>query len=218
MPISATVTTAAKQYNHDLAPLDEKAREMETVTSRYSVALYRQAFRHLRNSADAEDAVQDAMLSAYKHLGEFRGQARMTTWLTTIVMNAARTQLRKRSRHTHIPIDGQPGDGERSSLAERLADCGPSPEEVYRSRELTWQVRQLSLQLSPAQRRAFELRVLDGLSIREIAHILTVTEPTVKSRLWQARTRLKVLMRARSGGQPGMATRESSNLLPCLTK
>jgi RNA polymerase sigma factor (sigma-70 family) len=61
--------------------------EMENVLSSRRQLLYRSAYRFLGNVADAEDAVQDALLSAYKHLGEFRGESQMSTWLTSIVKN-----------------------------------------------------------------------------------------------------------------------------------
>src|SRR5580698_397093 len=71
----------------------ERTQELDSVVSRYLPMFYRRAFRFLGNATDAEDAVQDALLSAYKHLGQFRGQAQLSTWLTTIVTNAARMHL-----------------------------------------------------------------------------------------------------------------------------
>jgi len=65
-------------------------------------SLYRIAMRQLENRADAEDAVQDAFLSAYTHLDQFKGQARMSTWLTTIVINSARMKLRRRPRQVTV--------------------------------------------------------------------------------------------------------------------
>jgi len=60
-------------------------------------SLYRRAFRLLRNAADAEDAVQDALLAAYTHMDQFRGRSQMSTWLSAIVHNWARMQMRKRA-------------------------------------------------------------------------------------------------------------------------
>jgi RNA polymerase sigma factor (sigma-70 family) len=73
-------------------------------------SLYRGAYRLLGNAADAEDAVQEALLAAYTHLDQFRGQAEMSTWLSAIVHNSARMQLRKRLRHAHVPLDDQIGE------------------------------------------------------------------------------------------------------------
>jgi RNA polymerase sigma factor (sigma-70 family) len=83
--------------------------------------LYRTAFRLLGNAADAEDAVQDALVSAYTHLDQFRGQSRMSTWLTSIVLNSARMQLRRRLRHVHLAFDEHSGENQTSAL-ERLVD------------------------------------------------------------------------------------------------
>jgi RNA polymerase sigma-70 factor (ECF subfamily) len=76
--------------------LDERAQEPDNAASRNLPMFYKRAFRFLGNGPDAEDAVQDALLSAGKHLGHFRGQAQLSTWLTAIVTNAARMQLRRR--------------------------------------------------------------------------------------------------------------------------
>ena len=67
-------------------------------------SLYRRAFRLLRNAADAEDAVQDALLAAYTHMEQFRGRSQMSTWLSAIVHNCARMQLRKRARRVHLAL------------------------------------------------------------------------------------------------------------------
>ena len=86
----------------DRSPCDKQGRGIDDALLRYWPSFYRSAFRYLGNAADAEDAVQDALLSAHKHLGQFRGQARISTWLTAIVINSARMQLRK-PRQPHFP-------------------------------------------------------------------------------------------------------------------
>ena len=64
----------------------ERAQELDKVVSRYLPMFYKRAFRFLRNATDAEDAVQDALLSAYKHLGQSKGPAQMSIWLTAIAL------------------------------------------------------------------------------------------------------------------------------------
>ena len=76
--------------------------EMLSVLSHCLPSLYRYAYRFLRNKADAEDAVQDALTAALEHLHQFRGDAQFSTWLTTIVINCARMHLRKQSRYIHV--------------------------------------------------------------------------------------------------------------------
>jgi RNA polymerase sigma-70 factor (ECF subfamily) len=168
---------------------------MQAVLSRCLPSFYRNAYRYLGNAADAEDAVQEALLSAYKHLDQFRGQSQMSTWLTAIVTNCARMQLRKRPRQIHVSLDERLGEDQEYSLSERLADHGLSPEEECGNSELRRRLMQLVEQLSPTLRRAFQLRELDGLTTSETARILGVPDGTVKAQLTRARAKLRHLMR-----------------------
>jgi RNA polymerase sigma-70 factor (ECF subfamily) len=158
-------------------------------------SLYRGAYRLLGNAADAEDAVQDALLAAYTHLDQFRGQSKMSTWLVAIVHNSARMQLRKRLRHIHVPLDEPIGEIEEHSPAERLADHRPSPEDDYRNTELSRRLTHFQNQLTPTLRKTFQLRDIDGLSIREAARILGVPLGTVKAQSARARKKLRQLLR-----------------------
>src|SRR5258707_192525 len=81
---------------------------------------YRQAYRLLGNAADAEDAVQDALLAAYTHLDQFKGQSQMSSWLTSILLNCARMQLRRRRRYVHIPLDEPVGEIQTLSLSNQF--------------------------------------------------------------------------------------------------
>jgi RNA polymerase sigma factor (sigma-70 family) len=172
----------------------ENARQFDDVLSRCLPSFHRLAFRKLGNAADAEDAVQDALLSAYKHLDQFNGAAQMSTWLTTIVINSARMQLRRRSRHIQVSLDEQFGDEQECLVSERIVDDGPSPEDVCRESELHDRVRGLLTQLSAPLRKAFQLRDLNGLNTREAALILGVPDGTVKAQLARARAKLRQLI------------------------
>lgn len=171
------------------------ARKLQDVLSLRLPSFYRCAFRLLGNAADAEDAVQEALLSAYKHINQFRGQSQMSTWLTTIVRNCALMQLRKRLRQIQLPLDERIGEDEGYFISERLADTRPSPEDECRDSELAALLRKGAALLSPRLRRTFQLRVLDGLSIFETARILGVPNGTVKAQLARARTNLARHMR-----------------------
>ncbi len=171
------------------------ARKLQDVLSLRLPFFYRCAFRLLGNAADAEDAVQEALLAAFKHINQFRGQSQLSTWLTTIVRNCALMQLRKRPRQIHVPLDERFGEEQPRSLWEGLADERPSPEEEFRNSELTARLRKCTALLSPTLRRTFQLRVLDGLSIFETARILGVPHGTVKAQLARARARIARHMR-----------------------
>jgi RNA polymerase sigma-70 factor (ECF subfamily) len=171
------------------------AQQLEQILASGLPPLYRRAYRILGNASDAEDAVQDALLAAYTHLHQFRGQAQISTWLTTIVLNCARLQVRRRRRHVHVSLDECTGELQPVSVSEALADHQPSPEDEYRGAELSDRLTHLHSQLSPTLRRTFLLRDVDGLSIRETARILGVPTGTVKAQSARARQKLKKLMR-----------------------
>jgi RNA polymerase sigma-70 factor, ECF subfamily len=170
------------------------AQQLEHILASGLPLLYRRAYRILGNTADAEDAVQDALLAAYTHLNQFRGQAQISTWLTTIVLNCARMQLRRRPRLIQLSLEQSNGEPQPLSLSERLPDHEPSPEDESIERELSARLSQFHRQLSPILRRTFQLRDIDGLSIRETARILGVPIGTVKAQSARARRRLKELM------------------------
>jgi RNA polymerase sigma-70 factor (ECF subfamily) len=171
-------------------------RGWEKLLSSGLPTLYRRAYRLLGNAADAEDAVQDAVLAAYTHLDQFKGQSQLGTWLTAIVLNCARMQLRRRQHHVNVPLDESIGETETRSVGERLVDHRPNPEDQCRDSELSARLTRLHGQLSPTLRRTFQLRDVDGLSIRETARVLGMPIGTVKTQSARARQELKELMRA----------------------
>ena len=155
---------------------------------------YRKAYQLLGNAADAEDAVQDALLAAYTHLDQFKGQAQMSSWLTSIVLNCARMRLRWRARHVHVALDKPIGENQRLSFADQLPDQRLNPEDECRNSELSRRLTGFHTQLSRTLRRTFQLRDVEGLSISETAKILGIPSGTVKARSARARKRLKELM------------------------
>jgi RNA polymerase sigma-70 factor (ECF subfamily) len=172
----------------------QNAEELEDVVSRYLPMLYSRAYRYVGDAHDAEDAVQDALLSAYKHLDQFKATAKMTTWLTTIVTNSALTQLRRRPRLSHVSLNEQLNEEQDYSLSDTLADARPSPEDECASSESHGFLMQFLSELSPSLQQAIQLRYLDGLTISEAARILEVPAATMKARLWRARAQLKRMM------------------------
>jgi RNA polymerase sigma-70 factor (ECF subfamily) len=153
-------------------------------------SLYRHAYRLLENKADAEDAVQDALLAAYKHLNQFRGDARMSTWLHAIVANCARMQLRKRPYHLHVSLDSHIGEEQQGSLSDILVDDRPNPEDECRRSMLYGRLMKSAEQLSPSLRKTFMLRFEHHLSVRETALFLGVPTGTVKVQTARARAKL----------------------------
>jgi RNA polymerase sigma-70 factor (ECF subfamily) len=173
----------------------EPRLEFENVLSRNLPGFQRVAMRWLRNPEDAEDAVQDAMLSAFKHIARFEGRAQMSTWVMAILINAVRMQLRRRLRHTHLPLDQPERDGWRT-ISDLIADQRPTPEQSLEKCELRKLVIKLTGSLPPAQRMAMQLRQRDdGLSIKEAAEVLGVPVGTLKAQLARGRVTLRQQLR-----------------------
>src|ERR1700747_3220332 len=170
-----------------------KVQELTNVITHHSARFRRIALGHLSNIADAEDAVQDALLSALTHVHQFRGQAKMSTWLTTIVINSARMKLRRRLTTVQLALDET--DEQQDLLEDIVSDTQPGPEEAYRVREIAETLAHAPSPLSPTFRTTFQLRDIDGLSVRETADLLGVPTGTVKARLARARVRLREAMR-----------------------
>jgi RNA polymerase sigma factor (sigma-70 family) len=161
---------------------------LETLFAQNNRSLYQTALRLLGNPEDAEDALQEALLSAYRNLARFEGRSQFSTWLTRIVINSA--LMRRRSKRAH-PAASLDDTGEQQiPAAERFADNGPGPEELYAGTELSERVTRNLQDLSPVLRDAFNLRELQGLSAEEAAKALGVSRNTLKARLWRARHEL----------------------------
>jgi RNA polymerase sigma-70 factor (ECF subfamily) len=193
--MQATAAYIESEQYLEIPVTEKEPRELQDVLSPYLPLLYRTAYRYLSNDADAEDAVQDALLSAYKKMDQFRGQAHISTWLAAIVSNCARMQLRKRPRQIHVSLSERFGHEQGDPVSERLVDCAPSPEQEYRKAELHERLMHFVETLSPPLRRAFQLRDLGDLTTSEAAQILGVSDGTLKAQLARARSKLTHLLR-----------------------
>ena len=192
--MSAMETLTGGERAVEFGFFGERTQEFDKAVSRNLPMFYKRAFRFLGNRPDAEDAVQDALLSACKHLGQFRGQAQLSTWLTAIVTNAARMQLRRRRRGSYLSLEEPKGE-DGLTYSERLPDSKPGPEEVCSASQVRDRVVNGISQLSPRLRRAFQLRDIDGLTTKEAALVLGVPQGTLKAQLARARAKLAGIMR-----------------------
>ncbi|MGH3738920.1 MAG: RNA polymerase sigma factor SigM [Micromonosporaceae bacterium] len=148
---------------------------------RHSDRLWAVALRTLGDREEAADALQDALLSAYRAAGRFRGDAAVTTWLHRIVVNACLDRVRRRAVRPTVPLPEE-GPGE-PATPDRTAE-----------RETKLVVHAALAELPIEQRAALVLVDLHGFSVAEAAEILEVAEGTVKSRCSRARARLAVIL------------------------
>lgn len=158
------------------------------IVERHQNDVYYLALGLLRNPDDAEDAVQDVFIRAYKSLARFRGDARLGTWLYRVTLNACRDQQRK-ARFARLQHSlGLLPDPE-SRWVEERADA--DPERLAASGRIRQDLARALDRLSPAERDTFVLRQLQELSIRETAQVTGRAEGTVKNLLFRALRKLQ---------------------------
>lgn len=167
---------------------------IETLFARHSPALYRTALRLLGNEAEAEDAVQDGLLSAFRNLRRFEGRSQFSSWLTRIVINAALMRLRRHRARPTVSIDGEQPENE-LQLADLLEHPGAAPDELVAGGQLREILAGSVEELTPALRKAFLLRYAGGLSNEEAARKLGISVLALKTRVHRARTVLADKMR-----------------------
>ncbi|HTV59765.1 MAG TPA: RNA polymerase sigma factor [Verrucomicrobiae bacterium] len=169
--------------------LDGNREALNQLLAIYRVRLYRQALRIVGNPEDAEDAIQDAFLSAVRHLDQFEGRSKFVTWLTRVVINAAAMIRRRKLSRLEASLERSgPNDEEPSCL--EIADLKPSPEQVCSSFEIRVLLNEQFKTLSPGLRSAFRLRHVEGLSCAEAGETLGISVSAVKSRIARAKRQL----------------------------
>src|SRR5712692_5424099 len=159
----------------------------------YERRVYAAAFAILRNEADAEDAAQEAVLKAFKHIRQFRAEARFSTWLIQITVNEAR--MRKRKEHAHMiePIVDHEDEGGNYRPRD-FADWREIPSETLERKEVRQMLAEALVSLGQIYREVFVLRDMQHLSIEETARALRISTASVKTRLLRARLMLRDLL------------------------
>jgi RNA polymerase sigma factor (sigma-70 family) len=167
-----------------------EASAFERLCAPTKARIYQTLHRITKNHEDAEDALQESLLSAYLNLHRFDGRSSFSTWLTRIGINAALMTLRKKRTHRELPIDGPGEAGERNVYFE-TPDHAPNPEERFARQEREVLVREAVRSLRPTIRKALELGQMQEKSMRETAQMLGISVAAAKARLFHARAALK---------------------------
>jgi RNA polymerase sigma factor (sigma-70 family) len=156
---------------------------------RYNRRLYRLARATLRDDAEAEDALQEAYMSAYRNMRQFRGDASLGTWLARLVHNECLGRIRRRARRDNIvPIGDGPAGFDIDSVPGN--DCEPPDKALGRAELRALLERKLDA-LPETFRSVFVLRSVEDLSVEETAQSLGIPEATVRSRHFRARSLLR---------------------------
>jgi len=183
--------------------LDEARERFSELVTRHQRRASRIAFHYVRDAADADEAVQDAFIKAYTHLGTFREELPFEVWFTRILINGCldRIKARKRRERWIAPPALDPSGLERNP-AEYLPSRGPSPEEHVLAQERRRQLNAALAELPDRQRLVFMMSHFEGRTSREVSAITGLNESTVRVHLFRAIRRLRGLL---APGRPKVA-------------
>src|SRR5579864_902683 len=145
----------------------------------------------LGNDADAEEAVQEAMLKAFKHLAGFRQESKFSTWLIQIAVNEARMKLRKDRRHLYESIEAGQKTEDGDYIPTDFADWRDIPSDALEKREVRDLLNQALQSLDERYRTVLIMRHVNQMSIAETAQALGISEQNVKTRTSRARLRVR---------------------------
>jgi RNA polymerase sigma-70 factor (ECF subfamily) len=181
---------------------DERA--LADLADAYGAKIYQLAFRYLRNKEDAEEVTQDVLFKVYRKVGEFRGDAALSSWIYRITFNAAMSRLRTARFQREQEYDRQQaaiGDGETSAPVRLdIADWSQMADEGVLRSQLRRRVFKAILALPVIYRAPVMLRDIQGMSTEEASAMLKVKDQTLKSRLHRGRLILRKQLADFAGG------------------
>ena len=170
----------------------------------YERAVFFAARSVLNNDADAEEAAQEAVVKAFMHIEEFRGESKFSTWLVQIAINEARMKLRKEHRELYESLDESTADEQGDYWSKDFADWREIPIEALQLKELREALSKALASLEPKYRQVLVLRDIQHFSVAETAEALGLSEEAVRTRLHRARLRMRDAL---ASGFDGASTR-----------
>lgn len=156
----------------------------------YARPLFALCVRITRDAALAEDAVQEALFNAYRHIRDFDGRSSFKTWLHRIAVNAALEQMRRRNRIELAVTDTRADDDDEDFLLDCAADA-PGPDEHTRGKEIGRQIQHQLGCMSVLERTAFLLRHAEGQSLDDISQMLSLNVSACKQAIFRAVRKLR---------------------------
>jgi len=158
----------------------------------YDQNVLRLALQVVGSPEEARDLYQEAFLKVYRSIGQFRSEAKFSTWIYRVVMNVCLDHLRREKTRKEVPAP-QPEDGEPEFL-QTVPDERPTlnPERVTHSKEIGYRIQAALERLNPRERMVFELKHYQGLRLRAIGEICKTSEQTVKNCLSRATQKLRM--------------------------
>lgn len=182
----------------DSSPGDERASaqriaagdsaEFTQLMRQHNRRLYRLARAVLRDDTEAEDALQEAYLAAFRTIGQFRGEASLATWLSRLVLNQCLGRLRRDTRRQKVVPLVRPDDNELAAVPEEDSE---RPDRILARKQLRTLIESKLDELPQAFRIVFVLRSVEDLSVEETARTLEIAEGTVRTRYFRAKSMLR---------------------------
>jgi RNA polymerase sigma-70 factor, ECF subfamily len=190
--LQSTSVPAAGTPDNELAALAAAgdARSFEAIMRRHNRLLFRTARSILKSDAETEDAVQEAYLSAWRALGQFRADAKLSTWLVRIVMNEALKRVRRRASNV-VLFDPAASAPDSEPEARMEADPDQQPDLIASRAEMRRVMEAHILHLPETFRTVFMLRAVEEMPVEEVATALGIPEATVRTRFFRARALLR---------------------------
>ena len=173
------------------AARDGQAAALETLLVRHQARIYRFGMQLCRDPDDAQDVLQDTLLTMARSVRDFEGRSSLSTWLYTVVR---RICIKKRRRSKYAEMPDASLDTEAAAQVAAMVDQRPQPDEVAASREVAVALERAIRSLAPDQREVLVLRDIEGLKAAQVGEILELSVAAVKSRLHRARLQVREAM------------------------
>jgi RNA polymerase sigma-70 factor, ECF subfamily len=185
--------SAVKAMQAEGRHAEARERYAELV-ARHQRRAARIAFHYLRDSAEADEAVQDAFVKAYSHLSTFREELPFEVWFTRILINGCLDRIKARTRRERWIVPMPDSSGTDRDFTERTPGHGPSPEDHVLARERRQKLAAALAKLPDRQRSVFMLSHYEGCTSREVSAITGLNESTVRVHLFRAIRKLRALL------------------------
>jgi RNA polymerase sigma-70 factor, ECF subfamily len=187
LPLEAHSMPGLESKRRQTLPIDMDEDELGELFASCMPRLTKTAKHIMRNSPDSEDVLQEGLLAAFQNLRQFQGRSRFSTWLHSIVRNAARMHMRRKATRPFCLIDDHPSDNMGTSSERAFNDASPSPEELCVESEYSRILRMTLRGLPPMYQRAIELCDIYGLGGADAGAALGLSIPALKTCLHRAR-------------------------------
>jgi RNA polymerase sigma factor (sigma-70 family) len=168
-------------------PVNLTDAELDSLFSSCLPSLSRAASRMIRNAQDSEDALQDGLLSAFQNLHQFQGRSKFSTWLHSIVRNAAKMHLRASGSRVFCSLEQQLSGENESRLENLVPDFHPDPEQIAMRRERSRILRSALNELPPRYQSVIQLCDIEGMEGKDAAAALGISLNSLKTSLHRAR-------------------------------